>query len=127
MRPRLLVVILAIALVVAGGCAPSPSAAPVVDVDAQTGLRLVEVGELPAEVEDTLALIDRGGPFPYTRDGAAFGNRERLLPPRPQGSYREYTVPTPGEGDRGARRIVTGGEAFYYTGDHYSSFVRIRR
>jgi guanyl-specific ribonuclease Sa len=80
---------------------------------------------LPREVAETLALIDRGGPFPYDRDGSTFQNREGLLPSRPRGYYREYTVPTPGSPDRGARRVVTGGdppEVYYYTDDHYRSF-----
>ena len=82
--------------------------------------------ELPPEGRATLALIRRGGPYPYAKDGSVFSNRERLLPPRPRGHYREYTVPTPGSRDRGARRIVTGGgvEA-YWTPDHYSTFFRI--
>jgi ribonuclease T1 len=87
---------------------------------------------LPPEAIATLQAIDQGGPFPYPRDGVAFQNRERRLPERPRGYYREYTVPTPGENDRGARRIVTGGnppEVYYYTADHYRSFrqVEIRR
>jgi len=80
---------------------------------------------LPREVAETLALIDRDGPFPYDRDGSTFQNREGLLPSRPRGYYREYTVPTPGSPDRGARRLVTGGdppEVYYYTDDHYRSF-----
>lgn len=83
---------------------------------------------LPAEAVATLELIERGGPFPHRRDGTAFQNRERLLPKRARGYYREYTVPTPGSADRGARRFVTGGdppEVFYYTEDHYRSFRRI--
>jgi ribonuclease T1 len=80
---------------------------------------------LPAEAVATLEAIERGGPFPYPRDGAVFQNREHRLPGRPSGYYREYTVPTPGSDDRGARRIVAGGdppEVFYYTDDHYRSF-----
>jgi guanyl-specific ribonuclease Sa len=83
---------------------------------------------LPAEAVETLALIEAGGPFPYRRDGVTFENRERLLPAKPRGYYREYTVPTPGARDRGARRIVAGGdppEVFYYTADHYRSFRRV--
>ena len=83
---------------------------------------------LPAEAVATLKLIQRGGPFPHRRDGTVFQNRERLLPQRPRGYYREYTVPTPGTSDRGARRFVAGGdppEVFYYTDDHYRSFRRI--
>ena len=83
--------------------------------------------ELSHEARDTLVLIKQGGPFPYKRDGVVFGNRERRLPSRPSGYYREYTVPTPGVRDRGARRIVAGaGGEFYYTDDHYNTFRRIR-
>jgi guanyl-specific ribonuclease Sa len=83
---------------------------------------------LPPEAIETLQLIERGGPYPYSRDGVTFQNRERRLPERPRGYYREYTVPTPGERDRGARRIVTGGdppEVYYYTDDHYRSFREV--
>lgn len=90
----------------------------------------IAVGALPAEARETLRLIDRGGPYPYRRDGIAFKNLERQLPLQPRGYYREYTVPTPGSRDRGARRIVTGAQppaVFYYTDDHYRSFRRIER
>ncbi|MBP8923452.1 MAG: ribonuclease [Thauera sp.] len=90
--------------------------------------RLPSHAGLPPEAIETLALIQRGGPFPYRKDGTTFQNRERLLPAKPRGYYREYTVPTPGARDRGARRIVAGGnppEVFYYTADHYSSFRQI--
>jgi ribonuclease T1 len=83
---------------------------------------------LPPEALETLRLIERGGPFPHRQDGTVFQNRERLLPARPSGYYREFTVRTPGAQDRGARRIVAGGdppEVFYYTEDHYRSFREI--
>ena len=85
---------------------------------------------LPPEAHATLALIDRGGPFPHRQDGTTFQNRERLLPQRPRGHYREFTVDTPGLGHRGARRIVTGGDPpaeWYYTADHYRSFREFQR
>lgn len=86
-----------------------------------------ELAQLPPEVAHTLELIKRGGPFPYRKDGAVFRNRERRLPVREQGYYREYTVPTKGAQDRGARRIIAGRCAeYYYTDDHYQSFRRIR-
>ena len=82
---------------------------------------------LPPEARHTLALIKGNGPFPYPQDGKTFGNREKRLPLRGHGYYREYTVRTPGAKDRGARRIVAGnGGEFYYTDDHYRSFKRIR-
>ena len=76
------------------------------------------------EVNRTLDLISRGGPFPHRQDGVVFQNREGRLP---KGEYHEYTVETPGSRDRGARRIVvdrrTGRK--YYSGDHYRSFTLI--
>ncbi len=99
--------------------APQVSAAPV------AGHRQALPAFLPNEAHATLAVIARGGPFPYPQDDHAFGNREGLLPSQPRGYYREYTVETPGLGHRGARRIVTGGQPprrYYYTDDHYASF-----
>jgi ribonuclease T1 len=88
---------------------------------------VIRVEELPREARETLALIRQGGPFPYRKDGIVFGNRERRLPVQSNGYYREYTVPTPGARDRGARRIIAGGSGeYYYTGDHYNTFRRIR-
>ena len=87
-----------------------------------------EIGkkQLPREAVETIALIRQGGPFPYQRDGATFGNREKILPARERGWYREYTVKTPGARDRGARRIVAGRDGtLYYTDDHYRSFKRV--
>jgi ribonuclease T1 len=87
----------------------------------------VPVAELPSEARATLALIRKGGPYPYAKDHAVFGNREAHLPRQKHGYYREYTVKTPGERTRGARRIVAGkGGEFFYTDDHYNSFRRIR-
>lgn len=83
---------------------------------------------LPAEAVETLSRIRAGGPFEYRQDGGVFENRERLLPTRARGYYREYTVETPGSPDRGARRIVSGGDPpveFFYTDDHYRSFRRL--
>ncbi len=91
----------------------------------------VQLSSLPIEAQTTARLIRSGGPFPYAKDGTVFGNRERLLPLKRRGHYREYTVKTPGSRDRGARRIVCGGErptepdACFYTADHYTSFARI--
>jgi len=94
-------------------------------------LDLVRIGDLPPEARTTLAQIKQGGPFPYAKDGAVFGNYEGLLPKRKRGYYREFTVKTPGSRNRGARRIVSGGEPaasgeYYYTEDHYATFKRIK-
>jgi ribonuclease T1 len=94
-------------------------------------LQEVALEDLPVQARQTLVLIRRGGPFPYRKDGSIFGNRERLLPLKQRGYYTEYTVPTPSSRDRGARRIVAGGDPtysdeLYYTDDHYASFRKIR-
>lgn len=87
----------------------------------------IAVADLPKEGRDTLALIKKGGPFPYAKDGTVFGNREGRLPKQKRGYYKEYTVRTPGERTRGARRIVAGGKGdYWYTDDHYATFRRIR-
>jgi ribonuclease T1 len=118
--------------------APAPDETPVASRSVETGSasRSVETRSASrldaldaserAEVEKTLALIEKGGPFPYRKDGSVFSNRERRLPSKPRGYYREYTVETPGAPDRGARRVVRGsnGET-YYTRDHYQSFIRV--
>jgi len=87
--------------------------------------------QLPAQGQEMMKKIEAGGPFKYDKDGMVFGNRERILPSKNRGFYREYTVKTPGERTRGAKRIVCGGvkptatDACYYTDDHYASFRKI--
>lgn len=107
---------------------PSAAKTPRVTATPDDGLLTIAFGDLPRQAQDTIRLIDRGGPFPYRQDGVVFQNRERVLRRQPSGYYREYTVMTPGESDRGARRIVAGdaGE-LYYTADHYASFKRVVR
>jgi ribonuclease T1 len=118
---RVAVGLLAIGLFAAGLLVAQPAAA--VPLDA---VPAVSLSVLPPQVADTLQLIAKGGPFPHARDGVPFGNHERRLPIEARDYYHEYTVPTPGARDRGARRIVAGrrGEHFY-TDDHYSTFRRI--
>ena len=105
------------------GARPTATRAPPALID---GLPTMAAAELPPAALDTLALIESDGPFPFSRDGVVFQNRERLLPRQSEGYYHEYTVITPGSSDRGARRIITGetGER-YYTDDHYASFFVI--
>ena len=97
--------------------------------DGGDGLAWVRLADLPVQARQTVALIDAGGPFPYAKDGATFNNFEGVLPSKPRGYYREYTVKTPGERDRGARRIVTGDRdrELFYTDDHYETFARVQR
>uniref|UniRef100_A0A832GZT4 Guanyl-specific ribonuclease Sa n=1 Tax=Oscillatoriales cyanobacterium SpSt-402 TaxID=2282168 RepID=A0A832GZT4_9CYAN len=111
-----------------GAIAQTPLKPLETEIARQPTIRIVAVTQLPPEVRKTVTLIQRGGPFPYRKDGTVFGNRERRLPLAARGYYREYTVPTPGASNRGARRLVVGGanEIYYYTGDHYGSFVRVK-
>ncbi|MBD2018218.1 guanyl-specific ribonuclease Sa [Microcoleus sp. FACHB-53] len=96
-------------------------------ITAQRQMPTLPINKLPREAQITINLINQGGPFPYRQDGTIFRNREKRLPLAPVGYYREYTVPTPGSPNRGARRLVTGqGNEIYYTGDHYRSFVRVQ-
>ena len=87
----------------------------------------VALSQLPPQARETVLLIERGGPFPYpAHDGAVFRNAEHHLPAEPTGYYHEYTVPTPGSPDRGARRMITGRDGeFYYTADHYATFREV--
>lgn len=86
---------------------------------------------VPAEVGDTVEAIQDGGPFLRRKDGSTYRNRNRFLPVRAQGYYREYTVKTPGTNSAGARRVVTGGNPrtdppwFFYTHDHYDTFCQL--
>lgn len=135
MIARLLAAILfGLTLAVSAGCGvitAEPEARPdsTASVDPDSGLTYIDQDRLPPEALEVIDLIEAGGPFPYSEDGGVFGNREGLLPDAERGYYREYTVETPGEDDRGARRIVTGDDdrILYYTDDHYQSFSRIRR
>ncbi|MFJ4027255.1 ribonuclease domain-containing protein [Paenarthrobacter sp. NPDC089989] len=110
----------------APGSASSTTSAPPAAVSAPenpSGLPAINASQLPKEARQTLVLIAKGGPYPYDRDGVNFGNFEGLLPRKASGFYQEYTVVTPGESDRGARRIIAGKDgAKYYTPDHYESF-----
>ncbi len=95
------------------------------------GIGSIALTAMPNEARSVYVAIQKGGPFKYDRDGVVFGNYEHLLPAKPRGYYHEYTVPTAGAHNRGARRIVCGGtktppEACYYSDDHYQSFRRIR-
>lgn len=110
------------------GSAPLPAAHQVADAPCGDTSGFTEVGlsTLPAEADDTVDLIQQGGPYPHEQDGTTFQNREELLPLCSTGYYAEFTVPTPGLDHRGARRIVTGdGGEYFYTSDHYESFVLV--
>jgi ribonuclease T1 len=113
------------------GLATTPQTAQARRAAPATSADTVALSQLPREGQTVYQRILAGGPFAYDKDGSVFGNRERQLPRQPRGFYREYTVRTPGERDRGARRIVCGGkdaerpETCFYTQDHYQSFQLI--
>jgi ribonuclease T1 len=82
--------------------------------------------KFPPEAYQALRQIKQGGPFLYQKDGAIFENREKRLPQKKRGYYKEYTVKTPGSRDRGARRIISGNQGeYYYTEDHYRTFRKM--
>jgi ribonuclease T1 len=129
---RVSAALIGLLLLVAGGALGRHAlSAPPVDgrpsvVTSAAGLPVRALSQLPPQAGRVWQLIQHGGSFRYRQDGTVFGNREGRLPPRQSGFYREYTVPTPGEHDRGPRRLITGGAAeLYYTGDHYVSFVAV--
>jgi guanyl-specific ribonuclease Sa len=106
----------------AGSSCPAPSATT--PGAAESRLPVRSMCALPKETISVYAVITRNGRTSYPQDGGTFGNYEKLLPRHERGYYREYTVPTPGSRDRGARRLISGnGRELYYTGDHYNSFV----
>lgn len=107
---------------------PSRSGAPTAAPGWAKGMATVRAAALPQQARDVLELIDKGGPYQYRQDGTVFGNFEKALPRQKRGYYHEFTVKTPGERDRGARRIVTGqGGEFFYTDDHYKTFKAVLR
>ena len=126
-------VVLLMGLVGLGGTSLVQAKSPFNGSAANSSLPTVALTQLPVQARDVMGLIATGGPFKYDKDGTVFGNRERILPNEKRGFYREYTVKTPGEKSRGARRIICGGlqptapNACFYTDDHYSSFRKIAR
>ena len=126
-RAACLAALAALALGALAGCGQAPAGGGRSDrVPGVRNSSTVRAADLPPEARETLREIQEGPPYRVERDGIVFQNRERLLPARPSGYYREFTVPTPGSKDRGARRIVAGaGGERYYSSDHYRSFKEI--
>ena len=131
-RRRITAALVGLLMLVTGGwlghhlVADPPTSGQPVAVASATDLPVRALSQLPPQAAHVWQLIQHGGPFPYRQDGSIFRNREARLPSRQVGFYREYTVPVPGEPDRGPRRlIIGGGTELYYTGDHYVSFVAV--
>jgi ribonuclease T1 len=121
-------VLLSLLLVLTGTITTSTQAVAQAVCGDTSAFRRVALSSLPSQATDTVRLVQRGGPYPYSQDNQTFGNREGVLPSCPTGYYKEYTVKTPGISTRGARRIVTGDatpKLYFYTADHYASFVLV--
>lgn len=93
-------------------------------------ISLADLYRCRPETKGVVAAIKSNGPFEYDRDDIIFQNREGALPDASNGTYREYTVETPGASTRGTRRLITSGSrsrqpanytALYYTDDHYET------
>ncbi|MDF1815591.1 MAG: ribonuclease domain-containing protein [Verrucomicrobiales bacterium] len=79
------------------------------------------------DLAPTLARIKAGKKDSHTNDGSVFGNRERRLPIKERGYYREYVVRTPGIRHAGPQRLIIGGNGeVYYTHDHYQTFKKVQ-
>lgn len=129
-----------------GSVAPTRTQSSRTQAPRTDGMPVLQADQLPAEGQQVLRALREGGPFRYSKDGTVYQNRNGALPNRPRGHYREFTVATPGEGDRGARRLVVGGcgaqresrrggvwaqpcsqaNEVFYTADHYESFRRVQ-
>jgi ribonuclease T1 len=94
-----------------------------------TSISTISTVQLPPEALITIRNIEKGSPFPFSNhDGTTFLNREGILPSKPSGYYKEYTVPTLSAHGRGPQRIVSGQNGvMYYTADHYKTFEQIIR
>ena len=79
-------------------------------------------------LEQTVERIENGQVLSqYPHDGTIFRN-EQLLLPSINGEYHEWVVPNPNLPSyrAGTWRIVTSEDAWYYTPDHYHTFIQIR-
>ncbi len=126
------IVLLALLYVFWTGNTPGPPLSPAEQNLVVTDVRVFDMdGRLAyagdVDLAPALERIARAEADPHPNDGSIFRNRERLLPQKPQGYYREYVIRTPGIGHAGPQRLVIGQEGeVYYTSDHYQSFKRIK-
>ena len=76
-------------------------------------------------LQPTVDRINNNQELPqYPHDGAMFQNREGL----PIGNYREWVVPSPNLPSHrpGPQRILSSDRYWYYSPDHYRTFIRIK-
>ena len=125
----------------AGGCAPAPSAMSSARTAGARGasatpLASLNLGGAEQKVLAVLEVIDRTGQAPSGyRGGTQFMNDGRdggeVLPRTDADgkpvTYWEWDVSPYTGANRGTERLVTGSDgSAWYTNDHYDSFVRIR-
>ena len=92
-----------------------------IDITAQD----IDITAQDLELSSTVQRIQNGEKLSYRNDGSYFENRENILPQREVGYYKEYVHPTPGINGPGAQRIIIGGSnEWYYSPDHYKTFIR---
>jgi len=79
-------------------------------------------------LSSTMDRIQIGESYPHRNDNSVFQNKEGFLPLSSDPKYyREYVHPTGGINGPGLHRIVIGGNKYYYySPDHYKTFVRFK-
>ena len=80
---------------------------------AESRSAVVHVAELPIQGRETYELIRQGGPFPFDKDGAVFGNRERSAADRkarvlPRVHRGDARIARPGRPAHRVRRSRSG-------------------
>jgi guanyl-specific ribonuclease Sa len=71
--------------------------------------------------------IDAGKSYPHKNDGSTFINKDGILPLQQSPDYyKEYVHPTPKVNGPGLQKVVIGGDKYYYSPDHYKTFIRFR-
>ena len=76
--------------------------------------------------EATVQRIKEHKPYPHKTDGTIHRNDKGYLPVKSDPNYyHEYVHPTPGINHAGLQRVITGARGeWYYTPDHYETFIR---
>ena len=95
-----------------------------------TLLGTISWSDMSDEAKKTWALIQDGGPFPDSRDGQEFENRNNELPRQPQGYYHEYLVKAWNGRVLWDERIVAGGSGsdkeYFYTDNNFENYHHIQ-